>query len=94
MNVRDDRYGRALADCLEAGDSGLVGERYADDVASRVRKASHLVERGIGVKKVGVDVMDCTTTGAPPPIVTPPTFTGRVLMRGRSATFMVRTFNL
>ena len=34
------------------------------------------------VSKVGVQVIDWTTTGAPPPICTDPTMTGRVSSRG------------
>ena len=40
---------------------------------------------------VSVLVIDCTTIGAPPPTVTPPTWTGTVLWRGSGAATAAET---
>ena len=86
MDVGDDGNRRGIAYRFEAVDGGTVGKRGANDVAAPVGECANLVERG-SVSEVGVQVIDWTTTGAPPPICTDPTMTGRVSSRGSDVAY-------
>ena len=78
VNVRNEGDMDLLPDGLDGRSGSLIPDGHADDLAAGPFQAPDLGKRFSPTSRVSVDVMDWTTTGAPPPICTPPTNTGLV----------------
>ena len=82
VDIGNDRHRRLRTNRAKALKRGLGRHTHTHNITTRLGKRTHLRKRCLA-SAVSVQVMDWTTTGAPPPICTPPTCTGRVKSRGK-----------
>ena len=68
---------------IAAAASGVFTVKRTSSEPARHSSATCLTDEATSA--VSVLVIDCTTTGAPPPTATPPTRTWRVVRRGQGA---------
>ena len=72
MDIGDQRNGAAVHQARTASAQASLNG-YADDVRARDRQRANLGESVFSTSAVSVLVIDCTLTGAPPPMRTLPT---------------------
>ena len=73
VDVGDHRDRRALDDRLERVRVPVARHRHPHELAAGVDHRGRSARRVASTSLVSVLVIDCTTTGAPPPTGTPPT---------------------
>ena len=87
MEIADQRHvdaalAQAVADMRHRGGGLVAIDRDADHLRAGTRQCCDLVRPSPSTSAVSVLVIDCTTTGAPPPTATLPTITCVVVCRG------------